>query len=149
MKVDSAEKVQKIIKNFHWNSRKLLQVKVNCLSSQNISSVCGTGNETFYYEIDLNFHIFTDRSDNFEGTFRRAIWPFLVISQLYGVMPVSGVTSWSISDLHFKWKSMRTIYAIVVACILSSYSLYLLWKIFTDIAYFNIIGLTFAHQNDK
>lgn len=66
-----------------------------------------------------------------------------MIGQIYGVMPVGGVSAWSLSDLKFKWKDLRTIYAVIVAIILSGYSLFLLWKIFTDVAYFNIIGLGF------
>lgn len=82
--------------------------------------------------------IISDGNFHFEGTFRKAIWPFLVIGQLYGVMPVIGISSRSLSDLHFNWKSFRAIYAVIVAIILSSYSLFVLWKIFTDSAYSNI-----------
>lgn len=137
-------KIQWILESCLWYFRKLLQVKKKCLSSKNISIVCGMCMMNQPKTRFIRIFPFPDESDRFEGTFRRAIWPFLVISQLYGVMPVAGVSSWSLSDLQFKWKSSRTIYAIIVALILSGYSLYLLWKIFTTIAYFNIIGLEFS-----
>lgn len=75
---------------------------------------------------------FADDTDCFEGTFRRAIRPFLLVSQIHGVMPLNGIASKSLSDLHFKWRSPRTIYAALVACTLSTYSLLLLCKIFTN-----------------
>lgn len=79
-----------------------------------------------------------DESKTFDGTFRAAIWPILFIGQMYGAMPVIGISSQSLSDLHFKLKSFRTIFAVIVAIILSSYSLFSLWKIFTDAVAFNI-----------
>lgn len=75
----------------------------------------------------------------FEGSFRRAIWPFLVIAQLFGVMPVFGVSNRTLSSLHFEWKSVRTIYSLVTILILLIYSLYLMWRTFTGPVYFNLI----------
>lgn len=70
-----------------------------------------------------------------------AFWPFLIIGQIYGVMPVVGVSSWSLSDLHFNWKCFRTIYAVIVAVILSVHMLYLIWKIIVDSASIHISEL--------
>lgn len=67
-----------------------------------------------------------------------------MVGQLHGAMPVIGVSSRSSSDLHFKWKSFRTIYAVIVAFILSSYSLLLLWKIITNPTYLNISRWSFC-----
>lgn len=80
----------------------------------------------------------SDETNSFEGAFRRAIWPILMIGQMFGVMPVVGISSQSLSDLHFKLKSLRTIYAGIVAIISSNYCLFLFWKIFTDSETFNI-----------
>lgn len=69
-----------------------------------------------------------------------------VISQMFGAMPVVNVSNWSLSDLHFKWASLRTIYAVFVSTILSVYSLFLLWKIFTDAVHLNMIGLSSLNE---
>lgn len=74
----------------------------------------------------------SDGRDCFEGTFRRAIWPFLLISQLHGVMPLNGISCRSLSELQFKWKSFRTVYAAIVTFTLSTYSSLLICKIFTN-----------------
>lgn len=75
---------------------------------------------------------------DFEGAFRRAIWPFLVIGQFYGVMPMVGVSSRPLADLHFKWKTFGAIHAVINAFTLSGYSLFSLWKTFKDASYFNM-----------
>ena len=114
-------------------------MKDKILSSSSITIICGMKSKNkIIHNYSIKLKIILDGSHHFEGTFRRAIWPFLFIGQIYGVMPVIGVSSRSLSDLHFKWKSSRTIYAVIVAIILSSYSLFLLWRSFIDIAYFNI-----------
>lgn len=74
----------------------------------------------------------SDVSYHFEGTFRKAIWPVLAIAQLHGVMPIHGISSESLSDLHFKWKSFRTIYAVIATMILLSHTLLLFWKLLTE-----------------
>lgn len=138
----------KPMENCNFIFRKLLQVKLNCLSSRNISVICGMRKLLFKMQ---NWSkrikcIISDGSDRFEGTFRRAIWPILVISQMFGAMPVVNVSNWSLSDLHFKWASLRTIYAVFVSTTLSIYSLFLLWKIFTDAVHLNMIGLSSLNE---
>lgn len=123
-------------KNYHLNSRKLLDAKLNGSTPKDRWAICGMKiiyENIWNYAMKLKINrTITDGSDHFEGAFRRAIWPFLVIGQFYGV----GVSSRPLSKLHFKWNCFRTIFAIIVAIILSGYSLFLLWKIFTDAAYF-------------
>lgn len=57
------------------------------------------------------------------GNLRRAIRPILLVGQIFGVMPVIGITSHSANDLHFKWKSFRAIYSIIIALTLFCYTL--------------------------
>lgn len=129
---------------FALHFRKLMHMKINCLSPKNISIICGKLNLSLNlsrtHSIERANQIISDGSDRFDGTFRRAIWPFLVIGQFFGIMPLIGVSGWSLSDLHFKWKSIRTVYAVCVASILSCYSIFLLWKVFTTRVYLNSIG---------
>lgn len=70
-----------------------------------------------------------------------AIWPFLIIGQLFGVLPTIGIKNRSLSALHFEWKSFRTFYSLIIATILSSYLILLVWKIFTIQIEFDLIGL--------
>lgn len=70
-----------------------------------------------------------------------AIWPLLIVGQLFGVMPIIGVKNRSLSTLHFEWKSIRTFYSIAIAMLLLSYSLLLIWKILTIQIQFDLIGL--------
>lgn len=83
----------------------------------------------------------TEERDGFIGSFHMAIWPFLVIGQMFGVMPIVGVKNRSFAALHFKWKTLRTFYSLTVALMLSSYSVFLLWKILTVSVEFELIGL--------
>lgn len=78
----------------------------------------------------------------FEGEFREAVWPVLMFSQVFGVMPVNGMESPSISKLQFKWNTKLTLYSLFVAGILSGYGLLLFWKTFTAQAGFYAIGLS-------
>lgn len=66
------------------------------------------------------------------GIFREAIWPFLVIGQFFGVLPVIGVRSPSLAELQFKWESIRTFYSLAVATLLLSYSLFVIWQTCND-----------------
>lgn len=83
---------------------------------------------------------------HFEGAFREAIWPILVVAQLFGVMPVSGLKSPLISDLQFKWNSKRSIYTLIIASILSCYVLVLFWSTLTTGAGFSAIGLSITNN---
>jgi gustatory receptor len=51
----------------------------------------------------------------YDGTFQEAVGTIFAIAQWFGVMPVVGIKSKSANDLHFHWKSFRTIYAIFLA----------------------------------
>lgn len=75
-----------------------------------------------------------------------AIWPFLIIGQLFGVMPIIGVKNRSLSALHFEWKCLRTFYSLAVATLLLSYSILLIWRMITIQIGFDLIGL-FANIN--
>lgn len=70
-----------------------------------------------------------------------AIWPLLVLGQIFGAMPLINVKNPSLSALHFEWKSLRTFYSIAIAALLSSYSILLVWKILTVSIEFDLIGL--------
>lgn len=51
------------------------------------------------------------------GSFHDAIGPVLRVSQFFGLMPVDGVNSNDISNINFRWKSIKSIYALVfLAC---------------------------------
>lgn len=50
--------------------------------------------------------------------------PVLLIGQLFGVMPISGITSNNISDLRFSWRSYRFYYTILCALLMLIYSSY-------------------------
>lgn len=86
----------------------------------------------FFNNFTLNLVVFSFQGQNgshhFEGNFREAIWPILVIAQFFGVMPVVGVKSRSITDVHFKWKSVRTFYSLFVISVITSYTLCLIWN---------------------
>lgn len=82
-----------------------------------------------------------------EETFHEAIWPILVVGQLLGVMPVHGVKGSSVSDLKFKWESLRSLYSFLVAIILSTYTLFFLWKTFSGKADFFDIGKLIGIKN--
>lgn len=64
---------------------------------------------------------------NFEGTFREAIWPILLLGQIFGVMPVSGIKSTSILGLKFKRASKRTIYGVIVVLTLVVHVVLMFW----------------------
>ena len=82
-----------------------------------------------------------DKNNGFEGTFRNAIWPLLMVIQLFGIMPVIGVTNESLSNLYFKWKSFRTIYALFVIMVFASHALIMLWKMIVDVIELDIFGV--------
>lgn len=93
--------------------------------------------------IHMNDHIRTisGDSDFFEGSFRQAIWPFLVVGQLFAVMPIRGVTSHSLTDLKFSGKNIRTYYSCSVTVVLIAYSLILLYTLFTHPMDLELIGM--------
>lgn len=74
--------------------------------------------------------IISDKNKCFEGTFRKAIWPLLIIGQFFGVMPLIGVAHQSLSHLNFKWNSVRTVYALVIALVFVFDTVLLFWRKF-------------------
>lgn len=78
---------------------------------------------------------------HFEGNFREAIWPIIMVGQLFGVMPVAGIKSRPISNLHFNWRNLRTVHSLLVLAILSAYSATLAWNTFSSQVQFSSIGL--------
>lgn len=65
----------------------------------------------------------TGQNATARGNFREAIWPILLVGQVFGVMPMIGVRGRKISVLCFKWQSVRTIYSVFIAIVLVSYSI--------------------------
>lgn len=49
--------------------------------------------------------------------------PVLFVAQFFGVMPVNGVLNKDLSQMKFKWKSFRTVYAMFCCSSLLSYAL--------------------------
>lgn len=97
-----------------------------------------------------NFSIYVSfilgQSKCFEGSFREAIWPFLIIGQLFGVMPVVGVRSRPTDTFQFKWVTVRTIYSLSIAAVLALASLLLVWQAFIRKLEFRSIGLLLANK---
>lgn len=92
----------------------------------------------------INFYVFhiLGNIDHFSGSFRYAIWPLLSIGQCFGALPVTGFRSRWIFDLQFKWTSFRTIYSLAIGCILSAYSILLIWQAFNiEVELFLYIGM--------
>lgn len=75
--------------------------------------------------MDLN-NVLAEKMHHFNGSFREAAWPFLMVGQCFGIMPVIGIRSLSSADLKFSWTSLRTVYSVIIAFILTSYSLVLI-----------------------
>lgn len=47
-----------------------------------------------------------------KGSFHEAIGPVLRVAQVFGLMPIDGVMSRDISNLNYKWKSLKTAYSL-------------------------------------
>lgn len=56
----------------------------------------------------------TDRDQINRGQFQKAIGNVLQIAQIFAMMPLVGVTKSSAIELHFRWRSVRTIYATII-----------------------------------
>jgi Trehalose receptor len=48
-----------------------------------------------------------------KGSFHDAIGPILKIVQIIGIMPVDGVNGKDISNINFKWKSLKTVQSLL------------------------------------
>lgn len=77
----------------------------------------------------------------FEGTFRNAIWPLLMVGQLFGVMPLIGVKNPALSDLQFKWRTVRTAYALFTVTVYLLHTLTIFWRILNDMINIDIFGM--------
>lgn len=77
---------------------------------------------------------------HFQGFFRTAVWPILLVGQLFGVMPVSGIQSELLSDLRFEWTSLRNLYTLVIIVALISYTLFVSWITLSTQIEFRSIG---------
>lgn len=76
----------------------------------------------------MDLKLISGKNKCFEGTFRSAIWPLLLIGQFFGVMPLIGVANSSLSHLNFKWKSARTAYALVIVTVFVCDTVLLFWR---------------------
>lgn len=65
------------------------------------------------------------RSSAVKGSFHEAIGPVLWISQFFGILPANGVCSKDISNISFRWTSLKTVYSLLflicgwIECLLS------------------------------
>lgn len=64
----------------------------------------------------------------YDGSFIEAIGPVLAMGQFFAVMPVIGVRLGSASKLRYSWKSIRTIYSIVVFLFTIVYTVLTVYK---------------------
>ncbi|XP_055373552.1 uncharacterized protein LOC129606930 [Condylostylus longicornis] len=101
-------------KNFFYITKKLML------------SVAGTI-VTYEKKIDKNFvnksvhkeklkYLSTDTKDDLlrSGSFYEAMGPVLILTQLFGFMPVGGIYKKNSQDLYFKWSNIRTLHSIFV-----------------------------------
>lgn len=47
-------------------------------------------------------------------SFHQAMFPILLTAQMFALLPVTGIKSSKPYDLQFKWRSIRTIYCLVI-----------------------------------
>lgn len=50
----------------------------------------------------------------YNGSFQEAVAPVLLAAECFAIMPVIGIRSGSASKMYFTWRSVRTIYSIIV-----------------------------------
>lgn len=84
-----------------------------------------------YHEDEVKWMQRATRDDLYSGSFHEAIGSILALAQFFGVMPVVGVKSKSPIDLKFQWKSLRTIYSIVLFILMMIYGGMTLWVAFS------------------
>lgn len=73
----------------------------------------------------------TNAKDTGTGGFHEAVGSVLALAQFFAIMPVVGVRSDGVSRLKFEWKSIRTIYAMILLISLTLYlglTLYIMRK---------------------
>lgn len=93
------------------------------------------------HNIDFLLLSFSAENHSIEGSFREAVGPFLMVGQCFGVLPVIGVRSRNLSELQFKWTSIRTLCSLVCAAFLVCYTLFLGWVAFQVEVESSTIGL--------
>lgn len=76
------------------------------------------------------------------GTFHEAIGTILAVVQFSGIMPVIGVTDKSVSKLHFKWFTLRAIFFVVSAILVSAWALLCIAVLF--VTKFNFLQLSMS-----
>lgn len=84
--------------------------------------------KNYYDWIYYNKKNFFREIPTFQGSFRDAVWPMIVLGQFFGALPVSNVRSYRVSELQFQWTSVRTLYSLFIIVSLSAYSTVLIWK---------------------
>lgn len=69
-----------------------------------------------FYEIDAVNCMMraTDRDQINRGRFQEAIGNVLAFAQIFAMIPLVGVKKSSATELHFKWRSVRAIYATII-----------------------------------
>lgn len=81
-----------------------------------------------------------------DDNFRQSIWPILFIGQLFGLMPVIGISRQSIDDLKFSWKSRRTIYGYIVIMLSTCYFMFNAYQTLIGKIFFDSIGLSIKNN---
>lgn len=84
---------------------------------------------------------FLVENHDFEGIFRNAISPLLTVGQLFGLMPLIGVSKAALSDLQFKWLTVRTVYSVFTVLVYLCHTVSILWRIVSDMIELDIFGL--------
>lgn len=96
-----------------------------------------------YFNISENIQMLqrgTRKDFMYDGSFNEAIGPVLAMGQFFAVMPVIGVQLGSVSKLRYSWKSMRTIYSIVVFFLTIIYTVFTVLKSLDGDIEFDKIG---------
>lgn len=56
----------------------------------------------------------TQHRTKHEKCFHKSMAFVLILAQCFGQLPIQGITSPDVQALHFKWKSGRTIYSVLI-----------------------------------
>lgn len=85
----------------------------------------------------------TDRDQMNQGRFQEAIGNVVAFAQIFAMMPLVGVTKSSASELHFKWRSARAIYATITFILAVGYLSIIFILTLSRQMTFNSIGESF------
>lgn len=92
-----------------------------------------------YFRSDKVHHVYRD-------SFHRAIYPILLIAQIFGMMPVEGISAPNATFLHYKLQSLRTVYAIMFGIIGTIIMLFEFYRVnTTDEATAKSLGIDYRH----